>query len=283
MPVITESGPLANMQTDDATQGEISSHRFVGPNSFLILLNSVNNSTLEKGIPASTEFLQSKAATLTLVGSFAEPAGADVSLMLDVTIETMTGHKFPTGFPARRAWLHVQVLDESGNLLFESGGYNNQGMILDNNADLVKGEFEPHYALIDQPGQVQIYESIMLDSNGEATTVLLQGVSYAKDNRIPPEGFDKNTQSADTAVVGDALTDNDFVGGSDTTPYRISLPAGTGNVTIKVELLYQSISYRFIDDLMSYPSDEQKALAELLEKKPNLPLVVANEEIQVSR
>ena len=282
MPVV-QTGPLSNMQLEDAARGEISTHSFVGPNSFLKQLNNSSNNSLERGIETSTEFLQNETATLTLASSFAVAPGADSALLLDVTINSMVGHKFPTGFPSRRAWLHVQVIDASGNLLYESGGYNEQGMILDNNADQVAGTFEPHYSLIDQPGQVQIYESIMLNSNSEATSVLLQGVAFAKDNRILPEGFDKTKVPVDIAVIGDALIDDNFTGGSDTTTYLISLPPGTGELTIQVELLYQSVSYRFLDDLMSYPSPESKTLAELIQQNPNLPVLVTKQEIKVTR
>jgi len=283
MPTIVESGPLSIMQTEDAARGEISMHSFVGGNVFLKQLNGGSNNSLQRGVDASTEFLQNETATLTLTSSFTEAAGADTALLLDVTVDSQVGHKFPTGFPSRRAWLHVQVFDDAGNLLYESGGYSEQGMIYDNNADQVAGTFEPHYALIDQPGQVQIYESVMLDSNGEATSVLLQGVAFAKDNRILPAGFNKDTAPADVAVIGDALADENFVGGSDTTSYLISLPAGTGEVTIQVELLYQTVSYRFLDDLLSYPSPEQKTLADLVEQHPNIPTLVTKQELKVAR
>ncbi|MDR2957736.1 MAG: hypothetical protein LBU61_06115, partial [Coriobacteriales bacterium] len=183
----------------------------------------------------------------------------------------------------RRAWIHFQVVDDSGKLLFESGGYDDQGMIYDNDADITKGAFEPHYTIINQPGQVQIYESIMLDSNGQATTNLLQGVTYGKDNRLLPLGTNKAILQGDAMVVGEAFDDADFIGGRDIVRYQINLPAGTSNVTVKVELLYQSVGYRFMDDLMSDLSTEQQTLAKLIEQHPNLPVVVTSKEMSITR
>lgn len=43
-------------------------------------------------------------------------------LNVRVRVTSLTGHKFPTGFPSRRAWIRLTVNDSSGNTLFESGG-----------------------------------------------------------------------------------------------------------------------------------------------------------------
>ena len=60
--------------------------------------------------------------------------------------------------------------------------------------------FEPHYTEITAADQVQIYEPIIGDPNGNVTTALLRGVRYLKDNRLLPDGFDKGT--VDEAVAG---------------------------------------------------------------------------------
>ena len=283
MPIIVNEGPFSNKDIPEAAQGRIAMHSFVGANAYLLQLNGGSYGSLDRGVAATLEFLQSETATLGLTSSFAESSGANATLKLDVKLNAVVGHKFPSGFPARRAWIHVEVFDEAGKLLYESGGYDDKGMILDNDGDLIPGAFEPHYLVIDQPGQVQIYESVMLDSNGQATTNLLQGVVYGKDNRILPEKLDKNMLREDIAVIGDAMIDPDFLATGDITHYLINLPAGVGNVTIKVELLYQTIGYRFMEDLLNFPSDESEALAKLVEQHPNLPVVVASEEIKVSK
>jgi hypothetical protein len=78
-----------------------------------------------------------------------------------VRVENQAGHKLPTGFPARRAWLHFQVTDASGAIVFESGAVDTQGRIAGNDADQAPSQFEPHYLTIVQSDQVQIYEAVL--------------------------------------------------------------------------------------------------------------------------
>jgi len=282
MPVITDSGTLSNRAIANAIQGQINAHTFVGSNSYLLRLLNDRFGSLDQGIANNDDYLLEETALLTLDGNIRQNADGSSLLALDVRVGSITGHKFPTGFPSRRAWIHVKVLDETGRVIFESGAYNNEGMILDNNGDLKKGEFEPHYDVINQPGQVQIYEAVMIDSNGKATTNLLHGIYYGKDNRLLPSGFNKNTVDPDCAVIGDAMDDPDFVGGSDIVHYLIQLPEGVSTVTIEVEFLYQTVSYRFLENLKDYPSAEQQALEELVKQTPNLPSLVASKELKIS-
>jgi hypothetical protein len=41
--------------------------------------------------------------------------------------------------------------------------------------------YEPHYDVITKPGQVQIYEGIMLNTDNEVTYTLLRAAKYVKD------------------------------------------------------------------------------------------------------
>jgi len=97
---------------------------------------------------------------------------------------------------------------------------------------------------------VQVYEAIMGNNNNQVTYTLLRGMTYLKDNRLLPQGFDKATAANDVRVVGEALTDGNFVGGSDEISYRIS---GLGNAgyQIEAELLHQPIAYSFAQDLFT--------------------------------
>ena len=276
MPMVTDAGLLSNTEIDGAVSGRISRHLFLGADTWLLAACN-SDGHLDRGLEETTSFLQAQTARLTLDGE----VDSQNQLLLDVRIDSLVGHKFPTGFPARRAWIHVTVTDQDSQVLYESGAYDAQGMILDNAMDQTPGLFEPHYSVIDSPGQVQIYEAVMLDSNGQATTNLLQGICYVKDNRLLPPGFDKRVTTPDIAVIGEALDDPDFIGGSDITHYIISLPNGSGPLVITVELLYQPLSYRFLENLSDRPTTEQQALTEVLEQTPNTPVIVTSNQLVV--
>jgi hypothetical protein len=142
------------------------------------------------------------------------------------------------------------VRDSSNQVIFESGKQKPDGSIQGNAADSDPLAYEPHYDVITQPDQVQIYEGIMQNSDGEVTYTLLRAGSYAKDNRLLPVGADKENLPADIAVYGLAAQDANFVGGSDLVRYQVETSGHEGPFTISVELLYETLSYRFVQDLL---------------------------------
>ncbi len=154
---------------------ELSQHTFRGGNAFM--LGIFNRYRGELGVQALPQELDAAIAqTETYLGTAAATIALDdvrrtgSTLALDVAIASTTGHKLPTAYPARRAWLHLTITDDSGTVLFESGRVRPDGSIVGNDNDADAGKFEPHYAEITSPEQVQIYESIMVDANGRPTT-----------------------------------------------------------------------------------------------------------------
>ena len=225
-------------------------HNFVGGNAYM--LDILKNFGGEFGVQADTTHfdasiertltqLQNEAATLTIT----TPTLSGTTLSFDITINTLTGHKFPTGYPSRRAWIQVKVKDSSGQIVFTSGEVNADGSIVGNDNDTNPLAFEPHYDEIISPDQVQIYEGIMSDVNGEVTTVLLAASSYLKNNRLLPAGFDKTAVTADIAPGTASLADDDFIGGGDTVSYHLDMGTASGPFTVEVSLLYQSIASRW--------------------------------------
>jgi hypothetical protein len=97
--------------------------------------------------------------------------------------------------------------------------------------------------------QVQIYEGVMLNTDDEVTYTLLRAAKYAKDNRLLPNGFDKTAVPADIGVVGGALADEDFTGGSDRITYSIDTSGHKGPFTVTARLLFTAVSYPFVMDL----------------------------------
>ncbi|AIY89360.1 hypothetical protein [Geoglobus acetivorans] len=181
-------------------------------------------------------------------------------LKVDVKVENGAGHKFPTGFPSRRAWIHLVVTDGDGNVVFESGKLEN---------GRIAGEsepYEPHHDTITSEDDVQIYEAVMVDVNGEVTSTLLRAADYIKDNRIPPKGFDVAKAIPDIAIKGKASEDPDFTGGEDTVSYIINVAGYSGPFEVRAELIYQSVSDLFLKDLRGADTPEVNEFLDSLSK-----------------
>ena len=255
------AGPVRASSVLGAARDEMAQHVFVGGNAFMVrMLNRYRNelgvaalpSELDATSRATIRQLQGETATLSI--SPLQINGRQLEFRVDV--RNLTGHKFPTGYPSRRAWLHVTV--RSGDaLVFESGAVDGTGAIRGNDNDIDPRRYEPHYEQITQPDQVQIYEPVLGDRSGTPTTGLLTATQYLKDNRLLPRGFEKSTAPAEIAVYGLAANDADFSQSGDQVRYAVDVSGG-GPYTVQVELLYQSIGYRWANNLDSYDAPEPK-------------------------
>ena len=240
---------------------DVRRHWFPGGNFFV--LGMLNRYRAELAVDALPEELDDATEqTLEFLAHAARvevksgPAAAAGRVVADVEVTNLTGHKLPTAYPSRRAWLHVVVRDRSGATVFESGAFTPTGRIVGNDNDDDRLKYEPHYREITQPDQVQIYESIMQDPRGIVTTGILSALGYAKDNRVLPRGFDKTTANPDIAVAGNAASDPAFVGGSHRTRYDIDVARREGPFRIVVELWYQPIGFRWAQNLRHQPAVE---------------------------
>lgn len=261
-------------------------HILVGGNAYMLdMLRAVgedlgvtaSSAQFEEKMGETLEQLQARAALIDL-----ENAGSDDStLAVDLVVSIMSGHKFPTAYPSRRAWIHLTVQDASGNVIFESGAINSDGSIAGNDNDLDPAAYEPHYLVIDSSDQVQIYESIMGNTEGQPTTTLLAGATYLKDNRLLPAGFDKTAAQPDIAVYGAAVDDADFGAGRDTTRFRLALDSAHGPLTVAAELLYQSVGYRWADNMRQHDAPEPTRFLAYHEQIPNQAVVIASATMEV--
>lgn len=267
MPAIAGSAPDALFNSP--THEGLRLHSFTGANFFMQTLLSTHHdelavsaksADLTSAATETSEFLKSQTAHLSLSAL----AAANGKLSFSVTVQNLTGHKFPTAFPSRRAWLHVTVSDASGHVIFESGKLNDDGSIAGNLNDADPARYSPHYAAITAPDQVQIFEPILGDKDDHVTTALLTATHYLKDNRILPAGFDKSTAPPDIAVRGKAASDPAFIGGTATTRYEIPANA-TGPFAVKVELLYQPIGFRWAHNLAPYKAAEPQRFVKYYE------------------
>lgn len=260
--VIIANRPRGKNNTPPA-RDNFKRHNFVGGNELMLdILNrnktalSVNpNANFEK-ILTQTQLLKNSTAAITLT----KKQNAEM-LSIDVNISSNAGHKLPTSFPSRRVIVHFTLFDAENNILFESGKVNADGSVVSGNADTNASSYEPHYERINDESQVQIYEAIMQNTQNQVTYTLLRAASYVKDNRIAPRGFDKTTAPSDIAVIGEALSDANFIGGSDVVTYELNTTA-FGSQTpsrVEVELLYQTLSYPFARDLFEDNTTESSS------------------------
>jgi hypothetical protein len=259
MPTLPDPAPVASVL--GRLHEEVSQHLFRGGN--FVLPQIFRRHLEELGVTASHAALEATEAHTRahLKESAAELSISSVAaeadhLLVSVTVANQAGHKLPSAYPSRRAWLHFKATDSNGTVLLESGRLGEDGAIAGNDNDSDGSAYEPHYETISSADQVQVYEDIMGTPDGKVTTGLLKASQYLKDNRLLPDGFDKENAPAEVAVRGKALTDPDFAGGGDTVRYRLPLPAEGGPVTLRVRLLYQPIGYRWALNLAMYEAVE---------------------------
>lgn len=261
MPVIQEETPITRVL--GVPRAEASRHVFVAANFFMLrMLNRFRDelevaalpSELSNSAAGTVQFLQSQAAHVTIDNVRVEVG----RLNAEVVVENLGGHKLPTAYPSRRAWLHVVARDGNHRTIFESGALNADGSIQGNDNDADATRFERHYGGIRSSDQVQIYESVMVGQDGALTTGLLTAVKYVKDNRLLPHGFDKGNADRDIAVVGEAADDPNFTGSGDRVRFSVALSNATGPFELEAELLYQPIGYRWANNLKKYDAPEPK-------------------------
>src|SRR5712691_1334129 len=157
MPVVEEMVRVTN--TLGKFREGMSRHVFVGGNFFMQRV--LNRYRADLGVIALPEEFEAAAArTLDHLKSKTAQVSIDRvdlsagRLRADISVQNLSGHKFPTAYPSRRAWLHVTVKDRNGQVVFESGALNPDGSITGNDNDADKTRFEPHYTEVNNPDQV---------------------------------------------------------------------------------------------------------------------------------
>jgi len=268
----------------------LSRHLFVGGNTLIPKMLRDFGSEMgtlappeafDRVIELTTQQLQERTAKLAMTGLTRQ----GTTLSFDATVENLVGHKFPTAYPSRRAWLRVKVTDGAGKVVFVSGEFDDRGQLVDEKgkplaSESRNGPFEPHRTAIRKPSDVQIWEAIMQDPSGKPTYQLLRGAEYIKDNRLLPRGWKPDGPDAIDTEPSGLGDDSDFVGGKDTLRVEITVPA-SGPLKVEIELLYQTLSPRYADELFQFRTPEVLTFGEYLEKTDTRPVSVAatNQEL----
>lgn len=251
-------------------------HAFVGGNTWVPRLLRAHADELRPraGAAAFTaveDWTRTQLASTTASVTIAPASREGDRLRFTVTVENLVGHKLPSGYPARRAWLDVAVRTSDGTTVFRSGAVDEAGRILAGDgsvlaSELPGGGFEPHRDRIDEDAQVQIYETVMADADGAPTHRLLRADHDLKDNRLLPLGFVEGGPDGTRIDPVLATSDADFVGGSDQVDYDVLAPAAAGPYEIEVSLRYQPLSARHLAELVSIDAPEIAAVAAMLDE-----------------
>jgi len=202
----------------------------------------------------------------------------------EVFLQNLAGHKFPSGYPSRRAVVQFVVQNNNGDTLFESGRYNSDFSLTDEDVP-----YEPHYQIINQPDQVQIYEIVMYDNENNFTTILNRAYAPIKDNRLVPVGFSTSHAVYDTTfMAGNVLNDPDFNyeesvegSGSDRLFYNIPMDDYVGTMTATVSVQYQTIHPLWLNQMFSDETPEINLFKHMVEEADLSPVFVGSETIEV--
>ncbi len=258
----------------------VRAHAFVGGNAFMLDLLRQNREAL--GVTASDEALARTAratrqqlahATASVAIEGARRDGD--TLRFDVRVTNLAGHKLPTGYPARRAWLRV-IVRVDNQAVFVSGEVDAAGRL----QGVTDERALPHFDTVTKADQVVVYEAVPIDKDGHPTTYLTQMVAMGKDTRLLPKGWrGDGPEIARTAPKG-LGDDVDFVGGEDVVHYELKVAAGNEvRVVIVASLLYQSVPPAWVDPLRIVTTDEARsfvAMYDAMSKEPEtLALTVA--------
>lgn len=218
--------------------------------------------------PVAVQSVMQMAASETAEVAITSFDVANGTVFAEVSVRNLTGHKFPSGVGFRRAFLEFTVLAD-GVPVWTSGGTDRNGVIGTGQAGAfvpLPSEFwtgnayQPHYATITDPGQVQIYEEVAADSAGDITSSFLALRQVLKDNRLQPRGWSPDgPDAAVTRAAGRAAEDPAYGNGSgsDRVRYVAALPAGTaGRITARATLYYQAIPPHYLNQRFRHLGQE---------------------------
>ena len=177
--------------------------------------------------------------SLQLTGVIAAEPGATAPsvvagefLGVVVRVENLTGHKLPTGYAeGRQCWLEVTIRDVDGNILYQSGGY-----------DQVEAR------RIEDP-DLHTYE-ILLGADGEEGFHFILSDQILQDNRIPPRGFRPTVETQPVGRTYPEQPDGSLAHWDEVT-YDVAIPldAALGAATVETTLWYQTTSREYVEFL----------------------------------
>jgi hypothetical protein len=259
LPVIQDSVILAIDLKDLDKRSPFGVHQFYGANTAMLILMKENRKAL--GLPDTISDAAWDESILNNRMSLRSAAElrlesysvASDTLYVYVTVVNKSGHKLPTGYPSRLAWLQVSLTDDlTGDPIYMNGMMDQTGNIIGRDIP-----YEPHHQISYSEDDVQIYEMAMSDVAGNITTRLNAARQPKKDNRLLPKGFRATHAVYDTvAVWGAALEDADYTisatAGVDRIEYRIPLNGRDGLADLDIVMRYHTFPARWMHDLFEH-------------------------------
>lgn len=263
-------------------------HHFAGANTFILDMLKGHIDTLQL-TATTTQFDSTIARTQRMLRQHSLliettiPLRTPDTAFIDVKLTNLAGHKFPSGYPSRRAWVQLVVTNSTNDTIYDNGAVNAQDEIVGQDPG-----WEPHHNVITASDQVQIYEMVIGDVNGDTTTVLERGKAPLKDNRLAPAGFSVENVSYDTTQIVDVpASDIDFNhdadgvegSGSDVVHYHVATGGYAGLIHISVTVWYQSAPPRYVKDMFAYSSPEIDLFKSMYQAADNSPVLVKTDTL----
>ena len=252
-------------------------HYLVGANTSMLRLMrdhidelglTASEAQFDSTLNRTLEMLQQQSVEMTFDQAQLDPASGEANIF--VRLENKAGHKFPSGYPARRVWLELEVTDGQGGILWQSGQLAEDGMNIVGADDGGIESFQPHHDVITDASQVQIYEFVIADVTGTPTNSLERAAITLKDNRLPPLGFRTDHPAYDTTLVVGANVEWDMAlgdfnrsesgeegTGADVVHYALDIPAlnGCEDCNVTARLWYQAMPPRWVAPMFEVETD----------------------------
>ncbi len=286
MPQIQDAIILSNSTGGLTARTPFNQHKFQGANYFMLNLIKNNKDSLDVDVP-DDKFDSTIVATSVLL----KYKAIDMNIILDsVTADTAyfkvkvlnkAGHKFPSGYPSRRAVLQLVITDAT-DTVFKSGTFDAQQHVIGENP-----AYEPHHDVIKQSNVPQIYEEVPGDVNGNFTSILERAAMLLKDNRIPPAGFTTSSPVYDTTLVSaDANADDDFNktssvegSGSDYVHYRAPITGWSGSLKIRAKMYYQAVPPKWVASLFTMSAVEINRFKNMYNNADQSPFLMVSDSL----
>lgn len=264
-------------------------HELPGANIFMLQIFRDNIDELgltateaqfNQAISATEDMLYNKSISMGLVSL---ERTADTAYF-ELNITNLAGHKFPSGYPSRRVFVEFLVTNENGDTVFISGKTDENFEVIGHDIN-----YEPHYDVIRDEEEVQIYELVMGDVNDEVTTVLVRGNSALKDNRIPPEGFISEHPVYDTVrIAGLADLDPNFNkesgmqgSGGDKVYFNVPLNQEFSELEATAKVFYQTAPPKWMKEMFDEQSEEIDKFRDLFDAADRQPILVKQKSVDV--